>query len=75
MYKAIWGDNVYHISPCGKKRRLHYEPKWDGYEKITFEENDEYDENKYLSFVEGSLKLHKIMAINYDVECLDVTIE
>jgi hypothetical protein len=49
--------------------------RWDEYANITFEENYEYDKNKYLSIVEGSLKLHKIMAINYDVECFDVTLE
>lgn len=75
QYKALWMDNDYHISPCGKTRRFEYSPVWDDCEHIAFSENYEFDEDKYLSFVEGSLKLHKILAINYEVKCFDVTVE
>ena len=75
-YKAIFGHGFYHIKPYIEATRFNSDPvRLDEYANITFEENYEYDENKYLSFVEGSLKLHKIMAINYDVECFDVTLE
>ncbi len=75
-YKARWGYGIYHISSHRQASQFAIAPmQWDEYANITFEENFEYDENQYLSFVEGSLKLHKIMAINYDVECLDVTVE
>lgn len=75
QYKALWGDNKYCISPCRKTGRFEYSPSWDEYEHITFSESYECDEDKHLSFVEGSLKLHKILGIKYDVQCVDVAVE
>lgn len=44
------------------------------YADVNFEEDWECDENEFLSFVKGSLKLHKVKAISYDLECFNVTV-
>ena len=76
-YKAKLIDNTYYISlSLEKSNRFEIDPvQWDEYENMDFSENYEFDENKYLSFVEGSLKLHQLKAINYDVKCFDVTVD
>lgn len=75
-YKAISINDCYYISRCKERNGFHYEPNWDEYENIAFDDEFyELDRDKCLSYVEGSLKLHKILAINYDVKCLDVEIE
>ncbi len=82
-YQSMWGDDFYHISQQTNKNPSlsGFNPcdsiAWDEVEYITFEndENYEEDENKCLSFVADSLKLHKIMAVNYEIKCFDVTTE
>ena len=75
QYKALRVDNRYFISPDRETGPSEYSPPWDDYEHISFSENYEFDEDKHLSFVEGSLKSHKILGIKYDVQCLDVTVD
>jgi hypothetical protein len=71
-YKAIWGDNYYHIAPDREVRRFEIDPQWDEFAEIIFYENFDTGEDKFLSFVPGSLKVHKVLAINYDVQCFNV---
>jgi hypothetical protein len=72
-YKAMWGENFYYVAPDREVRRFIIEPvQWDEFAEITFYENFDADEDKFLSFVPGSLKVHKVLAINYDVQCFSV---
>ena len=76
-YKAKLIDNTYCILPSLEKpNRFEIDPvQWDEYENMQFSENYESDENKYLSFVEGSLRLHELKAIKYEVNDYDVSAE
>jgi hypothetical protein len=75
-YRAMWGDGYYYISPDRELPRFNIDPvQWNEYENISFFENYELDKDEYLSFTPGSLKLHKILAINYDVKCFNVETE
>jgi hypothetical protein len=74
-YKGLWMNEEYCISPCGPQRRFNPTPPWHDYASITFNENDEFYDDNYLSFVEDSLKLHKILAINFEIKCFNVTVK
>jgi len=76
-YKAMLIDKTYFIKPSLEKtNRFEMDAgQWNEYENMHFSENYETDDNKYLSFVEGSLKLHRLKAINYEVECFDVSVD
>ncbi|MFZ2451052.1 MAG: RES domain-containing protein [Methylovulum miyakonense] len=76
-YRAIWGTGYYNVLPHkdGSSRFSSYSPEnWEEYADVNFEDDWAYDGNSSLSFVEGSLNLHKVKAINYDLECFDVTV-
>lgn len=75
-YKASFGENYYHISPDSNDCINNFHSvQVDEYSDINFVENFfDLDQEKYLSFVEGSLKLHEVLAINYEIKCRDVTV-
>ncbi|OAI13173.1 hypothetical protein A1507_17540 [Methylomonas koyamae] len=76
VYKALFGENYYHISTDSNDFIDNfYSVQVDEYSDINFVENFfDLDQEKYLSFVEGSLKLHEVLAINYEIKCRDVTV-
>jgi RES domain/HEPN/RES N-terminal domain 1 len=75
-YKAMWGDDYYQISPIRKLSKFEFDlVQWDEYEQIIFDENFDQNQDEFLSFVPDSLKIHKIMAINYHVDYYNVIAE
>jgi hypothetical protein len=89
-YKAMWHDSLklYSIKPLVETKlnddfENHFElfisnfPEWHEYEDIFFENKENHEDygDKYLSFVEGSLKVHKIKKIIYEDDCFDVELE
>lgn len=75
-YKAMWGDDYYHIAPDKKIGRFEIDPvQWDESAEVTFHEDFDAHEDKFLSFIPGSLRIHKILAINYEIKCFSVDTE
>ncbi len=75
-YKAFFEENHYRIfTHSNDPIDNFYSAQFDESSDITFVENLIYlDQKEYLSFVEGSLKLHEVLAINYEIKCRDVTV-
>lgn len=82
-YKAIWGDDYYFISPDKEPHQLKVSPtpyrapyfdpvQWDESANIVFHESYDIDEDGFLSFIQDSLKIHKILAVNYEEKCFNV---
>lgn len=71
-YKDLFVTGEYLVSTDSAAIGFDHSPQWGNHESISFSENYEYNEDRYLSFVVDSLKLHRILAVNYEVECFHV---
>lgn len=88
QYNARWGKNSYdielkkertikaaHIGQGGRVfQASDFSRLWDESANITFVTNEDYVEDEYLSFVRGSLRVHKIKAVEYKTERFNVNI-